>query len=70
MEVKFENFDKSKYVYFKSNKECENYLVLVGTKKYKYMEVNSYGSGKFLKNAKDYTRKRFLTNDTNVVSCQ
>ena len=49
----FENFDKSKYVYFKSNKECENYLVLVGTKKYKYMRISSYGGGKFLKNAQN-----------------
>ena len=48
----FESTERNKYVYFQNNKDCENYLIILATKKYKYMEVNSYGSGKFLKNAK------------------
>ena len=50
--TEYEGTEKQNYVYFTSKEDCENYLVKVGVKKYKTMQINSNGSGKFLKNSK------------------
>ena len=50
--TEYDGKDKQNYVYFTLKEDCENYLVKVGVKKYKTMQVSSNGSGKFLKNSK------------------
>ena len=50
--TEFESMEKQNYVYFSQRKDCENYLITVGIKKYKTMKIGSYGKGKFLNNSK------------------
>jgi len=50
--TEYEGIEKKNYIHFTEKKDCENYLVKVGVKKYKTMQISSNGNGKFLKNSK------------------
>ena len=49
----YEDIQKKNYIYFNDKVDCENYLIKISKKKYKYMQINSSGNGKYLKNSKD-----------------
>ena len=49
----YSNLEKRNYLYFNDLKECENYLLDVKNRKFKYMKVFSSGAGKYLKNSKN-----------------
>jgi hypothetical protein len=49
----YSNLKKTSYLYFKDNKECENYLVNVAKQRFKFMKIYSSGNGKYLMNKKN-----------------
>ena len=49
----YSSSEKKNYLYFKNHKDCENYLIKLAKNKFKYMQINSSGTGKYLKNSKN-----------------